>query len=292
MVYRAGDGAANRGSRRRSTGRRVVLRRHVPGERRGVPALVRGPRDRPPGALPGRRRCAPRRSSGSSPPGSSGPTRWRWPIHEKATDRLIGTCAFSQLDGENGSALYHITIGETDAWGQRLRHRGDPADARPRVRDARAAPDRAVRVRVQRARDPRLSALRVRRSRAASRESIWRDGRWWDEMAMSVLDRSGGATRAGGDGGRRRAAVAGGPADDRGRAGVGPDHRTGCGGRSEVAMTSRGRRGCGAQRVPRADRGQGPHGRQRAGRRRAARGRVRGRRPRADAGDGPDTSAT
>ena len=32
-------------------------------------------------------------------------------VHEKATDRLIGTCAFSQLDAENGSALYHITIG-------------------------------------------------------------------------------------------------------------------------------------------------------------------------------------
>jgi len=25
---------------------------------------------------------------------------------------------FSQLDGDNGSALYHITIGEKDAWGQ------------------------------------------------------------------------------------------------------------------------------------------------------------------------------
>ena len=33
------------------------------------------------------------------PTGSSGPAR------------------FSQLDGDNGSALYHITIGEKDAWG-------------------------------------------------------------------------------------------------------------------------------------------------------------------------------
>ncbi|HET9436216.1 MAG TPA: GNAT family N-acetyltransferase, partial [Candidatus Limnocylindrales bacterium] len=38
-------------------------------------------------------------------------------IHVRATDRLIGTCAFSQLDGDNGSTLYHITIGEKDAWG-------------------------------------------------------------------------------------------------------------------------------------------------------------------------------
>ena len=33
------------------------------------------------------------------------------------TGRLVGTCAFSQLDGDNGSALYHITIGEADVWG-------------------------------------------------------------------------------------------------------------------------------------------------------------------------------
>jgi len=38
-------------------------------------------------------------------------------IHERATDRLIGSCAFSQFDGDNGSAMFHITIGEKDAWG-------------------------------------------------------------------------------------------------------------------------------------------------------------------------------
>src|SRR5260221_2599677 len=46
-----------------------------------------------------------------------GPDALAMAVHERATDRLIGTCAFSQLDGENGSALYHITIGEADAWG-------------------------------------------------------------------------------------------------------------------------------------------------------------------------------
>ena len=44
-----------------------------------------------------------------------GPDALAMAVHEKATDRLIGTCAFSQLDAENGSALYHITIGESDA---------------------------------------------------------------------------------------------------------------------------------------------------------------------------------
>ena len=38
-------------------------------------------------------------------------------IHVRDDDRLIGTCAFSQLDADNGSALFHITIGEKDAWG-------------------------------------------------------------------------------------------------------------------------------------------------------------------------------
>jgi ribosomal protein S18 acetylase RimI-like enzyme len=30
-----------------------------------------------------------------------------------------------------------------------------------------------------------------------SRESIWRDGRWWDELAMSVLESDWRATRGG-----------------------------------------------------------------------------------------------
>ena len=46
-----------------------------------------------------------------------GPDALAMAVHERTTDRLIGTCAFSQLDGDNGSALYHITIGEKDAWG-------------------------------------------------------------------------------------------------------------------------------------------------------------------------------
>ena len=117
-----------------------------------------------------------------------GPDALAMAIHERATDRLIGSCAFSQLDGDNGSALYHITIGEKDAWG-----RGYGTEATRLMLDhafgtPRPAPDRAVRVRVQRAGDPGLPALRLRRRGPRSRESIWRDGRWWDELAMSVLE--------------------------------------------------------------------------------------------------------
>ncbi len=116
-----------------------------------------------------------------------GPDALAMAIHVRSTDRLIGTCAFSQLDGENGSALYHITIGEADAWGH-----GYGSQA------TRLMLDHAFRT---------LSLHRIglfvfefnqRAIRAyrrcgfviegRSRESVWRDGRWWDELAMSVLE--------------------------------------------------------------------------------------------------------
>lgn len=41
-------------------------------------------------------------------------------IHERDTDRLIGLTTFSSLDPDNGSVLFHITIGERDSWGHGL----------------------------------------------------------------------------------------------------------------------------------------------------------------------------
>ena len=143
-------------------GSRVVLRRHVPGN---IAAFRRWYAD-PEIARLARYQATPMRPEEIERFFAArvvGPDALSMAVHEKATGRLVGTCAFSQLDGENGSALYHITIGESDAWGQGLRHRGHPADARPRVRDPRAAPHRALRLRVQRARHPRLPALRLRR---------------------------------------------------------------------------------------------------------------------------------
>jgi RimJ/RimL family protein N-acetyltransferase len=46
-----------------------------------------------------------------------GPDSMAKGIHVRQTNALIGSCAFSQLDGDNGSALFHITIGDRDAWG-------------------------------------------------------------------------------------------------------------------------------------------------------------------------------
>ena len=108
-------------------------------------------------------------------------------VHIRETDRLIGTCAFSQLDADNGSALYHITIGEKDAWGHgygteatwlMLRHAFETLVLHRIALYVFEFNERAIRA------YKRCGFVVEGRSR----ESIWRDGRWWDEMAMSVLE--------------------------------------------------------------------------------------------------------
>ena len=108
-------------------------------------------------------------------------------IHTRDTDRLIGSCAFSQMDPENGSALYHITIGEKDAWGQ-----GYGTEATRLMLDHAFGQLGLHRVALY------VFSFNERAIRAyrrcgffvegRARESIWRDGRWWDELAMSVLE--------------------------------------------------------------------------------------------------------
>jgi RimJ/RimL family protein N-acetyltransferase len=116
-------------------------------------------------------------------------------IHERETDRLIGSCAFSQLDGENGSAMYHITIGEKDAWG-----RGYGTEA-TRVMLEHAFGSlglHRIGLTVFEFNERAIRAYErcgfVVEGRA--RESIWREGRWWDELAMSVLASEWRADRA------------------------------------------------------------------------------------------------
>src|ERR1044072_2766726 len=108
-------------------------------------------------------------------------------IHLRDSDRLIGTCALSQLDSDNGSALFHITIGEKDAWGQGF---GTEA-TRLMVDHAFCALNlHRVALTVFAFDD---GALRSYRSvgfvvEGRAREAIWREGRWWDEISMSLLD--------------------------------------------------------------------------------------------------------
>lgn len=108
-------------------------------------------------------------------------------VHVRATDRLIGTCAFSQLDAENGSALFHITIGEHDAWGH-----GYGTEATQLMLDHAFGTLGLHRIALF-VFEFNERAVRAYRKcgfvvEGRARESIWRDGRWWDELAMSVLE--------------------------------------------------------------------------------------------------------
>jgi RimJ/RimL family protein N-acetyltransferase len=108
-------------------------------------------------------------------------------IHVRETRRLIGSCAFSQMDGDNGSVLFHITIGERDAWGHgygteatrlMVEHAFQTLGLHRVALSVFAFNERAIR-----------SYRRVGFVlEGRSREAIWRDGRWWDELHMSLLD--------------------------------------------------------------------------------------------------------
>jgi len=108
-------------------------------------------------------------------------------IHLAETDRLIGTCAFSQLDGDNGSALFHITIGEPDCWGL-----GYGSEATALMLDQAFGPLGLHRVALA-VFEYNERALRAYRKvgfsvEGRSREAIWRGDRFWDEIQMSILE--------------------------------------------------------------------------------------------------------
>jgi RimJ/RimL family protein N-acetyltransferase len=116
-----------------------------------------------------------------------GPDSLAFAIHVRQTDRLIGTCAFSQLDGDNGSALYHITIGEKDCWGQgygteatelMLEHAFERLGLHRVALSVFAFNERAIR-------SYRKVGFVVE---GRARDAIWRDGRYWDELQMSILE--------------------------------------------------------------------------------------------------------
>ena len=48
------------------------------------------------------------------------PDALAYSIVELPSKRFIGFTTFSALDGDNGSVMFHITIGERDAWGRGL----------------------------------------------------------------------------------------------------------------------------------------------------------------------------
>lgn len=100
--------------------------------------------------------------------------------------RLIGFTTFSALDGDNGSVMFHITIGERDAWGRGLGteatglmvghafeqlglHRVGLSVFSYNVRAIRAYEKAGFKI------EGRL------------RDAILRDGRYWDEIQMGML---------------------------------------------------------------------------------------------------------
>ncbi len=107
-------------------------------------------------------------------------------IHEMRSDRLIGLTTFSSLDADNGSVLFHITIGEREAWGRGF---GTEASrlmlwiAFERMGLHRvglsvfAFNERAIR--------SYRKAGFVEEGRL--RGAIARDGGWWDEVQMGIL---------------------------------------------------------------------------------------------------------
>jgi RimJ/RimL family protein N-acetyltransferase len=166
-------------------GSSVVLRRHVPGN---VAAFQRWYSD-PEVARLARYQDGPMRPDEIDrffQLRALGPESLTMAIHVAGSDRLIGSCAFSQVDGENGSAMYHITIGEKDAWGQ-----GYGTEATQLMLDHAFGVLGLHRIALT------VFEFNERAIRAyarcgfivegRARESIWRDGRWWDELAMSVL---------------------------------------------------------------------------------------------------------
>ncbi|HXG40329.1 MAG TPA: GNAT family protein [Candidatus Limnocylindrales bacterium] len=138
-----------------------------------------------------------------------GPEAFALAIHVRETGRLIGTCAFSQLDPDNGSALFHITIGERDSWG-----RGYGTEATRLMLELgfeRLGLHR-IALSVFEFNERAIRAYRkvgfVVEGRA--RDAIWRDGRYWDEIAMSLLESDWRRLRAEEAERRRLAELAGG----------------------------------------------------------------------------------
>ena len=114
------------------------------------------------------------------------PDSFAYAIHLRATERLIGTTTFSALDADNGSVLFHITIGERDCWNQgygteatelMLGHAFDRLGLHRVALSVFEFNPRAIR-----AYEKAGFAIEGR-----AREAVWRDGRFWDEVHMGVL---------------------------------------------------------------------------------------------------------
>lgn len=167
-------------------GRRVILRRHRPEQ---FPTVLRWYRD-PEVARLTRFQVGPvseeevRRYFQSR---LLAPDAFVYAVHLAADERLIGTTTLSSLDPENGSVLFHITIGEHDCWG-----RGFGSEATDLMVGHAFEVLGLHRVGLS------VFEFNPRAIRAyekvgfqiegRSREAVWRDGSYWDEIHMGILE--------------------------------------------------------------------------------------------------------
>lgn len=108
-------------------------------------------------------------------------------IHLASDDRLIGSATFSQLDVANGSVTYHITIGERDCWG--LGYGTEATELMLELAFERLGLHRVALAVFE------FNERAIRSYEKAGfgiegrlRDTIYRDGRHWDEISMSVLE--------------------------------------------------------------------------------------------------------
>jgi RimJ/RimL family protein N-acetyltransferase len=107
-------------------------------------------------------------------------------ICELPTWRLIGFTTFSALDGDNGSVMFHITIGERDAWG-----RGMGTEA-TRLMLGHAFERLGLHRVGLSVFSYNLRAIRAYQKAGFTiegrlRDAIQRDGRFFDEVQMGIL---------------------------------------------------------------------------------------------------------
>ena len=166
-------------------GRHVLLRRHRQAD---LPALVRWYRD------PELARLTRYQSQPMTEEESERFFRGRlladdalaYAIEELPGGRLVGFTTFSSLDPENLSVLFHITIGERDAWDRglgseatalMLRHAFESLGLHRVGLSVFSFNGRAIRAYEK-------AGFRVE---GRLRDAIRRDGRYWDEVQMGIL---------------------------------------------------------------------------------------------------------
>jgi RimJ/RimL family protein N-acetyltransferase len=127
------------------------------------------------------------------------PEQVAYAITVRDTGRLIGTTTFSNMDPDNGSALFHISIGEADAWGQG--YGTEATELMLEVAFERVGLHRvALSVFAFNERAVHSYEKAGFRREGLHREAIVRDGRRQDELTMAILAPEWQALR--GSGGR------------------------------------------------------------------------------------------